>query len=97
MGRVAMLEAAGMTDGDAQAKKILAAKNAYAGVLTSAATSTDRALLSLTYVALARIYEIDDNKEYAVKLYDKAIEIGDVAGGGYKSAIEGKQRLIQNP
>jgi tetratricopeptide (TPR) repeat protein len=95
LGRVAMFEAAGLTDGDEQAKKMVEAKNAYAGVLRVAAT--DRALLSLTYVALARIYEIDDNKEYAVKLYDKAIEIGDVPGGAMKIAIEGKQKLIQNP
>jgi tetratricopeptide (TPR) repeat protein len=95
LGRVAMFEAAGLTDGDEQAKKMIEAKNAYTGVLRVAATN--RALLSLTYVALARIYEIDDNKEYAVKLYDKAIEIGDVPGGAMKIAIEGKQKLIQNP
>ena len=97
LGRVSMLEAANLKDADEQAKKIIEAKNAYAGVLTSATQSTDRALLSLTYVALARIYEIDDNKEYAVKLYDKAIELGDIPGGGLKQAIEGKQRLVQNP
>jgi hypothetical protein len=38
--------------------------------------------LSLAYVALARIYEIEDNKDYAIKLYDKAIELGEVPGGG---------------
>lgn len=97
LGRVAMFEAAGITDANEQAKKILEAKNAYAGVLRVATPITDRALLSLTYVSLARIYEIDDNKEYAVKLYDKAIEIGDVPNGALKAAIEGKQKLIQNP
>lgn len=97
LGRVSMLEASVMTDADEQAKKILEGKNAYAGVLRIATPATDRALLSLTYVALAHIYEIDDNKEYAVKLYDKAIEIGDVPGGALKLAIEGKQKLIQNP
>ena len=97
LGRVSMLAAANMKDADEQAKKILEAKNAYSSVLTSATPLTDKALLSLTFVALARIYEIDDNKEYAVKLYDKAIELGDVPGGGLKQAIEGKQRLVQNP
>jgi hypothetical protein len=92
-----MLEAATIKDADEQTKKMIEAKNAYAGVLTSATTSTDRALLSLTYVALARIYEIDDNKEYAVKLYDKAIELGDIPGGGLRQAIDGKQRLLKNP
>lgn len=97
LGRVSMLAAANMKDADEQAKKILEAKNAYSSVLTSATPLTDKALLSLTFVALARIYEIDDNKEYAIKLYDKAIELGDVPGGGLKQAIEGKQRLVQNP
>ena len=97
LGRVSMLAAANMKDADEQAKKILEAKNAYSSVLTSATPLTDKALLSLTFVALARIYEIDDNKEYANKLYDKAIELGDVPGGGLKQAIEGKQRLVQNP
>jgi len=97
LGRVDMLQAAAMTDPDEQAKKIIEAKKAYTGVLTSATTATDRALLSLAYVALARIYEFDDNKDYAVKLYDKAIQLGDIPGGGLKQAIEGKQRLVQNP
>jgi len=97
LGRVTMLEAAGMTDGVEQAQKMLEAKNAYADVLRTATQTTDRALLSLTYVALARIYEIDDNKEYAGKLYDKAIELADVPGGAYSQAIEGKQRLLKNP
>ena len=97
MGRVAMLEASAMTDGDEQAKKILEAKNAYSGVIRTATPTTDKALLSLTYVALARIYEIDDNKDYAVKLYEKAIELADVPGGAFAQAVEGKQRLLKNP
>jgi hypothetical protein len=52
--------------------------------------------LSLAYVALARKYEFDDNKEYAVKLYVKAIGLGNIPGGAQKQALEGKQRLVQN-
>ena len=48
-------------------------------------------------MALARIYEFDENKYYAVKLYDKAIELSDVPGGAFQQAIEGKQRLLKNP
>jgi len=97
VGRVAMLQAAETTDASDQAKKIVEAKTAYSNVLSVATSTTDRALLSLTYVALARIYEIDDNKAYAIKLYDKAIEIGDVPGGALKVALDAKQKLIQNP
>ena len=97
VGRVAMLQAAETTDASDQAKKIVEAKTAYSNVISVATSTTDRALLSLTYVALARIYEIDDNKAYAIKLYDKAIEIGDVPGGALKVALDAKQKLIQNP
>jgi tetratricopeptide (TPR) repeat protein len=97
IGRVSMLQAGLTDDADAQAKLLLEAKNAYTGVLQTATTTTDRALISLTYVALARIYEFNGLKQDAIKLYDKAIEIGDVVGGGYRSAIEGKQKLLQLP
>jgi tetratricopeptide (TPR) repeat protein len=97
LGRVATLEAEKLTDADAQSQKLLEAKTAYTNVIRTAVPDTDRALLSLTYVALARIYEFDDNKDYAVKLYDKAIELSDVPGGAYSQAIVGKQRLLKNP
>ena len=57
---------------------------------TQARTPTE-----LTYVALARIYEFANDNEYAVKLYDKAIEIGDVPSGGFRDAIAAKQRLLK--
>jgi tetratricopeptide (TPR) repeat protein len=97
IGRVSMLQAGLTDDADAQAKLLVDAKNAYSGVLQTATTATDRALISLTYVALAGIYEFNDQKQDAIKLYDKAIEIGDVVGGGYRSAIVGKQKLLQGP
>jgi tetratricopeptide (TPR) repeat protein len=97
IGRVSMLRAGLTDDADAQAKLLLEAKNAYADVLRIATSTTDRALISLTYVALARIYEFNDMKPEAIKLYDKAIEIGEVAGGGYRAAIDGKLKLVQNP
>ena len=61
----------------------------------TATGDTDRALLSLTYVALARIYEHFDNKDTAIKLYDAAIKQGDVAGGAFRDALAGKQRLLK--
>jgi tetratricopeptide (TPR) repeat protein len=97
LGRVASLELENITDSDAQTRKLIEAKNAYVKVLQTATPTTDRALLSLTYVALARIYEFSNDKDTSVKLYDKAIELADVPGGAYIQALAGKQRLLKNP
>lgn len=76
---------------------LLEAKVAYTNVLNSATVNTDKALLSLTYVALARIYEFYNDPKYAIQLYDMAIKIDDVAGGAYLDALAAKQRLLKNP
>jgi len=94
IGRVAGLMAAGVQDPDGQAEKLLEAKAAYSNVLSTATNATDKALLSLTYVALGRIYEFFDNQSYAIKLYDEALKLNNVTGGGYKEAFDAKQRLI---
>jgi hypothetical protein len=95
IGRVASLSAENIEDESTRRKKLLEAKNAYEKVLTT--TRTDSALISLSYVALARIHEFYDESEYAVKIYEAAIRIGDVPGGAYKEAIAAKERLLKNP
>lgn len=95
IGRVAGLEAVAIQDPEEQSKKLLAAKNAYVEVLRNAGPTTDKALLSLTYVALGRIYEHGNDNAYAIRLYDEAIKIDDVRGGGYKEALDAKARLIR--
>lgn len=95
IGRVAGLSAVGIEDPELQAQKLLEAKVAYTNVLRTATPDTDKALLSLTYVALAKIYEFDNNNAYAIKLYDEAIKLDDVRGGGFSEAIAAKQRLIK--
>jgi tetratricopeptide (TPR) repeat protein len=93
IGRVAGLQAGMIEDSDAQARKLIDAKEAYVKVLNTATASTDKALLSLTYVALGRIYEFNNERDYAIKIYDQAIRLGDV--GGYQEAIAAKQRLLR--
>ncbi|MBK6722288.1 MAG: hypothetical protein IPG58_03120 [Acidobacteria bacterium] len=95
IGRVASLSLESIDNEDAQAQKLLEAKAAYSNVISTATPTTDRALLSLTYVALARIYEFQNQKDYALKLYERAIEIGPVAAGGFQSAMDAKARLIK--
>jgi tetratricopeptide (TPR) repeat protein len=95
IGRVAALEAVTIQEPEEQSKKLLAAKNAYVEVLRNAGPATDRALLSLTYVALGRIYEHNNDNAYAIRLYDEAIKLEDVRGGGFSEAIAAKQRLLK--
>lgn len=95
MGRVASLSAESLTDTDMQAQKLLDAKTAFSNVLKTAGPTTDKALLSLTYVALARIYEFLNDNAYAVKLYDEAIKLADIPNGAFRDAVAGKQRLLK--
>ncbi len=95
MGRVASLSAEGITDAEAQGKKLLDAKTAYSNVLRTANQYTESALLSLTFVALGRIYEFFNQNDYAIKLYDEAIKLSYVKNGAYREAMDAKQRLIK--
>lgn len=96
LGRVASLSAEAITDAEQLKATLLEAKNAYEIVLKTATASTDKALLSLTYVALAKIYEFYDEKAYAEAIYDKAIQLGPVPGGAHKEAIAAKARLVKD-
>ena len=96
MGRVASLSAEGITDVEKQKTTLLAAKNAFESVLKTQNKFTDKALISLTYVALGKIYEFYDEKGYAIALYDKAIQIGEVPNGGHSEAMAAKARLIKD-
>ncbi len=95
LGRVASLSAEPIADIDARNRRLLDAKVAYENVVRSATPATDRALLSLSYVALARLYEYDSEPDYALKLYEAAIQIRDVEGGAYKEALAARERLTK--
>jgi len=96
IGRVASLSAENIEDADLRRDKLQEAQIAYSNVIRTATPNTDKALLSLTYVALARIYEFYDNNAYAIKLYDEAIKLNEVTGGAFKEAMDGKKRLLKN-
>ena len=97
LGRVASLSAEGIDDAEQQKAKLLEAKGAYDNVVRIAQKQTvDPALLSLSYVALAKIYEFYDDNTYAIGVYDKAIQIGNVTGGAYGEALAAKQRLLKD-
>lgn len=95
LGRVASLQAEAETDPETQAQKLLEAKAAYTNVLSNRSSTTDGALLSQTFVNLARIYAFHGENAYALKLYEEAIKLGDLPDSGYQAAISGKQRLLR--
>lgn len=98
LGRVASLTAVSVEDSEQQAAKLLEAKVAYENVVRiSQKQRVDPALLSLSYVALAKIFEFYDNKPYAIGLYDAAIRLGEISGGAHQEAMAAKQRLVKNP
>jgi hypothetical protein len=97
VGRVASLSAQSLADPDQQRAKLVEAKVAYENVIRIAQKEkVDPALLSLSYVALAKIYEFYDNNTYAIGVYDAAIKLGNVTGGAYNEALAAKQRLLKD-
>jgi hypothetical protein len=96
LGRVKSLSAASITDVEKRNEQLREAKTFYESVLNNATDKTDTALISLTYVALARLYEYYDQNQYAIKIYEKVISMGDMKGGGYQEAIVARERLLKD-
>ncbi len=96
LGRVASKSAEGLEESKDINVRLIKAKGFFEKVLDSATASTDGELISLAYVSLGRIYEFYDQNEYAVKLYETAMQFGSVDGEGFKKAFEAKQKLIEN-
>lgn len=97
LGRVKSLSAAAVTDVEERNEFIKEAQAHFSNLLTLAKDTpgTDPALISLTYVALGRLYEYYDQNEYAIKIYEAAIRIGDVKGGGFQEAVAARERLLK--
>ncbi len=95
LGQTASLWARDTTDDDLQEQRLLKALANYGLAVQAASPETDRVLLSRAHEAMARILAFLDRKDEAMKEFDAAIKVGDVAGGAYKDAIEGKRKLAQ--
>ncbi|MEO7674980.1 MAG: hypothetical protein ABIU09_12990 [Pyrinomonadaceae bacterium] len=112
IGRLASLSAESFeTEADAEKQnvKLLEAKSAYENIVkiynkqqedlskgVAVKDRVDSALISLSYVALAKIYEFYNNKTYALRVYDAALKLGPVIGGAYDEALSSKQRLLKD-
>ena len=95
LGRVKSLSAAAITDIEKRNVLLREAKGFFDEVLRMPDDRAEPALKSLTYVKTAQIFEYYDQNEYAIKVYEAAIKIGDVPGGAYGEAVASRERLIK--
>jgi tetratricopeptide (TPR) repeat protein len=95
LGQTSSLWARDTTDDDLQEQRLNIALANYGFAVQAASPDTDRVLLSRAHEAMGRILAFLDRKDEAMKEFDAAISLGDIAGGAYKDAIEGKRKLSQ--
>jgi len=95
LGQTASLWARDTTDDDLQTQRLNRALADYGFAVQAASPATDRSLLSRAHEAMGRILAFLDQKDEALKEFEAAIKIGEVSGGAYRDALEGKRKLAQ--
>ena len=95
LGLTAGLWARDTTDDDLQTQRLNRALGNYRLAVAAASPESDKVLLSRTHEAMGRILAFLDQKDEALKEFEAAIKIGEVTGGAYRDAIEGKRKLSQ--
>jgi len=95
LAQTSSVAAGDATDEDVQAQRLKAALTNYRLAVQAAAPETDMALVSRAHEAMGRIYAFLDQKTEAANEFEAAIKMGEVAGGAYKAAVEGKKKLEQ--
>jgi hypothetical protein len=93
LAQTASLAATDATDEDVQTARLNRALGNYRLALEAASPETDRALISRAHEAMGRIHAFLENTNEASREFDEAIKVGDVPGGAYKEAMEGKKKL----
>ena len=95
LGQTASLAAMDATDETIRDERLNRALGHYRLAVQSASPETDKAVLSRAHESMGRINAFLDNKVEAAREFDEAIKIGEVSGGAYKEAMEGKKKLAQ--
>jgi hypothetical protein len=95
LGQTASLWARDTTDDDLQTQRLNRALGNYRLAVAAAAPETDKVLLSRAHEAMGRILAFLEHNDEAMKEFEAAIKIGDVPGGAYLDALEGKKKLAQ--
>ena len=95
LAQTASLWARDTTDDELQNQRLNRALANYRLAIAAASPDIDRALLSRAHEAMGRILAFLDHNDEAMKEFEAAISIGEVTGGAYRDAIEGKRKLSQ--
>jgi hypothetical protein len=95
LGQTASLAAMDATDDPIQIERLNRALGQYRLAIQASSPESDKAILSRAHEAMGRINAFLDNKNEALREFDEAIKIGEVRGGAYLQAVEGKKRLSQ--
>jgi hypothetical protein len=95
MAQTASLWARDTTDDELQTQRLNRALANYRLAVAAAEPETDRVLLSRAHEAMGRIFAFLDHNDEAIKEFEAAIKIGEVTGGAYRDALEGKRKLAQ--
>jgi hypothetical protein len=93
LGQTASLWARDSTDDALQVQRLQRALASYRLAVAGASPETDRALISHAHEAMGRILAFLDRSDEAMKEFEATIRMGDVSGGAYKDAVEGKRKL----
>ncbi len=96
LAQTSSVAAADATDEEVQSRRLQAALANYRLAVEAASPETDRALISRAHAAMGKIYSFLDNNSEAAKEFDEAIKIGEVPGGAYREALEGRGKLPPN-
>jgi hypothetical protein len=94
MGQTASLWARETTDDELQTQRLNRALANYR-LAVAAAPETEKVLLSRAHEAMGRILAFLDHNDEAMQEFETAIRIGEIPGGAYRDAIEGKRKLTQ--
>jgi hypothetical protein len=95
LGQTASLAAMDATDEQVQAERLNRALGHYRLAIAASSPETDKAIMSRAHESMGRINAFLENPAEAAKQFDEAIKLGDVRGGAYKEAMEGKKKLTQ--
>lgn len=95
LAQTASLAAADATDEEVQAERLNRALANYRFAVEASSPETDRALISRAHEAMGRIYSFMENAGEAAREFEAAIVIGNVPGGAYQEALDGKKKLAQ--
>jgi TolA-binding protein len=95
LGQTASLAATDATDESVRDERLNRALGHYRMAVAAASPDTDKAIMSRAHESMGRINAFLENTADAAKHFDEAIKIGDVRGGAYREALEGKKKLSQ--